>query len=52
MNYDHWYFGGARQIEHEAMFPEELPKRLIKMYTFATIRRKHPDNKTADTDRS
>ncbi len=30
----HWYFGGARQIGHEAMFPEELPKRLIKMYTF------------------
>ncbi len=32
--YGHWYFGGARQIRHEAMFPEELPKRLIKMYTF------------------
>jgi len=32
--FGHWYFGGARQIEHEAMFPEELPKRLIKMYTF------------------
>ncbi len=32
--YGHWYFGGARQIEHEAMFPEELPKRLIRMYTF------------------
>jgi len=32
--YGHWYFGGARQIEHEAMFPEELLKRLIKMYTF------------------
>ena len=32
--YGHWYFGGARQIEHEAMFPEEIPKRLIKMYTF------------------
>ena len=32
--YGHWYFGGAKQIEHEAMFPEELPKRLIKMYTF------------------
>ena len=32
--YGHWYFGGARQIEHEAMFPEELPKRLIKMYSF------------------
>ena len=30
----HWYFGGARQIEHEAMFPDELPKRLIKMFTF------------------
>lgn len=32
--YGHWYFGGSRQIKHEAMFPEELPKRLIKMYTF------------------
>jgi len=32
--YGHWYFGGARQIEHEAMFPEELPKRLIKMFSF------------------
>ena len=32
--YGHWYFGGARQIGHEAMFPEELPRRLIKMYTF------------------
>ena len=32
--YGHWYFGAARQIEHEAMFPEELPKRLIKMFTF------------------
>jgi len=30
----HWHFGGARQMEHEAMFPEELPRRLIKMYTF------------------
>jgi len=30
----HWYFGGERQIDHEAMFPEELPKRLIKMFTF------------------
>jgi len=33
--YGHWYFGGAKQIDHEAMFPEELPKRLIKMFTFA-----------------
>ncbi len=31
----HWHFGGARQIGHEAMFPEELPRRLIKMFTFA-----------------
>ncbi len=30
----HWYFGGAKQIDHEAMFPEELPRRLIKMYSF------------------
>lgn len=30
----HWYFGGARQVDHEAMFPEELPRRLIKMFSF------------------
>lgn len=30
----HWYFGGTKQIGHEAMFPDELPKRLIKMFTF------------------
>ncbi len=30
----HWYFGGAKQIDHQAMFPEELPKRLIKMFSF------------------
>jgi len=30
----HWSFGGEKQIEHEAMFPEELPRRLIKMYSF------------------
>jgi len=30
----HWYFGGAKQIDHEAMFPEELPRRLIKMFSF------------------
>ncbi len=30
----HWYFGGARQDGHIAMFPEELPKRLIKMFSF------------------
>ena len=32
--YGHWHFGGARQVGHEAMFPEELPRRLIKMFTF------------------
>ncbi|MCM8809987.1 MAG: site-specific DNA-methyltransferase, partial [Candidatus Omnitrophica bacterium] len=30
----HWNFPGEKQIEHEAMFPEELPRRLIKMFTF------------------
>ena len=30
----HWNFGGAKQDNHIAMFPEELPKRLIKMFTF------------------
>jgi DNA modification methylase len=30
----HWRFGGAKQASHEAMFPEELPKRLIRMFTF------------------
>ena len=30
----HWYFNGARQDKHLAMFPEELPKRLIKMFSF------------------
>lgn len=30
----HWNFGGARQSGHIAMFPEELPKRLIKMFAF------------------
>lgn len=30
----HWNFGGTRQDSHIAMFPEELPRRLIKMYSF------------------
>jgi DNA modification methylase len=30
----HWRFGGSRQVGHEAMFPEELPRRLIRMFTF------------------
>jgi len=30
----HWNFGGAKQDNHIAMFPEELPKRLIKMFSF------------------
>ncbi|OGZ83847.1 MAG: DNA methylase N-4 [Candidatus Staskawiczbacteria bacterium RIFOXYD2_FULL_37_9] len=30
----HWNFSGARQDGHIAMFPEELPKRLIKMFSF------------------
>ncbi len=30
----HWYFNGAKQDKHLAMFPEELPRRLIKMFSF------------------
>ncbi|NLN49080.1 MAG: site-specific DNA-methyltransferase [Clostridiales bacterium] len=30
----HWNFPGVRQTDHIAMFPEELPKRLIKMFSF------------------
>ncbi len=30
----HWNFNGVRQDGHIAMFPEELPKRLIKMFSF------------------
>ncbi|MFH1734308.1 MAG: DNA methyltransferase [bacterium] len=30
----HWNFSGTKQDKHLAMFPEELPKRLIKMFTF------------------
>ncbi len=32
----HWYFAGAKQDGHIAMFPEELPARLIKMFSFAS----------------
>ena len=31
----HWNFNGVKQLQHIAMFPEELPKRLIKMFSFA-----------------
>lgn len=30
----HWNFGGAKQDGHIAVFPEELPHRLIKMFSF------------------
>lgn len=30
----HWYFPGAKQEKHLAMFPEELPHRLIRMFSF------------------
>lgn len=30
----HWNFNGVKQSGHIAMFPEELPKRLIKMFSF------------------
>lgn len=31
----HWTFVGAKQDGHIAVFPEELPYRLIKMFSFA-----------------
>lgn len=31
----HWNFGGAKQDGHIAVFPETLPHRLIKMFSFA-----------------
>ncbi|MGQ9519327.1 MAG: DNA methyltransferase [Candidatus Fervidibacter sp.] len=30
----HWQLTGERQVLHEAMFPEELPRRLIRMFSF------------------
>ncbi len=30
----HWNFAGEKQNKHIAMFPEELPRRLIKMFSF------------------
>jgi len=30
----HWKFVGEKKNKHVAMFPEELPKRLIKMFSF------------------
>jgi len=30
----HWNFSGIKQDKHLAMFPEELPRRLIKMFSF------------------
>ncbi|MEW5994095.1 MAG: site-specific DNA-methyltransferase, partial [Candidatus Zixiibacteriota bacterium] len=30
----HWNFPGEKQSGHLAMFPEELPRRLIKMFSF------------------
>ncbi|MBD3256951.1 site-specific DNA-methyltransferase [candidate division GN15 bacterium] len=32
--YGHWNFGGEKQSGHLAMFPEELPMRLIRMFSF------------------
>ena len=32
--YGHWTFPGARQEDHIAVFPPELPRRLIRMFTF------------------
>jgi site-specific DNA-methyltransferase (adenine-specific) len=31
----HWNFTGKRQEKHPAPFPEELPRRLLRMFTFS-----------------
>ncbi len=33
--YGHWNFPGEKQNQHLAAFPEELPRRLIRMFSFA-----------------
>ena len=55
----HWNFAGEKQGDgHIAMFPHELPRRLIKMFSFAgetvfrPIRRKRNDDKSRDGFRS
>jgi site-specific DNA-methyltransferase (adenine-specific) len=30
----HWSFAGVKQDKHLAMFPDEMPRRLIKMFSF------------------
>lgn len=32
----HWNFPGEKQNKHLAVFPEELPRRLIKMFSFVS----------------
>ncbi len=32
----HWNFAGCRQDKHIAMFPDELPRRLIRMFSFVS----------------
>jgi site-specific DNA-methyltransferase (adenine-specific) len=32
----HWNFPGEKQDKHLAMFPEELPRRFIKMFSFVS----------------
>lgn len=32
--YGHWNFAGEKQDQHLAVFPEELPRRLIRMFLF------------------
>jgi DNA modification methylase len=29
-----WSFNGARQVDHVAVFPDELPRRLMQMFTY------------------
>ena len=46
----HWNFNGVKQMGHIAMFPEELPKRLIKMFSFLQGAMFHYQHYTAFND--
>ncbi|MEC8193387.1 MAG: site-specific DNA-methyltransferase [Myxococcota bacterium] len=45
----HWSFPGERQGDHHAMFPRELPRRLIRMFSFPGERILDPFSGTGTT---
>jgi modification methylase len=48
----HWNIGGARKRGHEAPFPEEVPRRLIRMFSFVGDTVLDPFMGTATTARA